>query len=73
MTNVKEGDRIELVYTDDPYTKLRHGDRGTVLRVSEVPFDPRVSYQLMVRWDSGSRLSLIIPPDDYKVLRDEKL
>ncbi len=31
------GDRVELVATDDPYTRLRPGDRGTVTRVRDLP------------------------------------
>jgi hypothetical protein len=31
------GDRVELVFTNDPYTQLRVGDCGTVSGVREVP------------------------------------
>lgn len=48
------GDRVELVHTDDEYTLLEPGARGTVALVSDVPW-PTVH----VRWDDGSTLSLI--------------
>jgi hypothetical protein len=45
------GDRVALVRTDDPDTRLRPGDQGTVTR-----WDPRHG-QLDVKWDSCSTLS----------------
>ena len=47
------GDRVALVATDDPGTRLRPGDQGTVTR-----WDPRHG-QLDVKWDSGSTLSML--------------
>ena len=52
------GDRIALVFTADPYTKLQPGDEGTVTRCDE-NFD-----QLSVRWDSGSTLSMLLSSGD---------
>ena len=49
----QRGDRIALVGTDDPGTRLRRGDQGTVTR-----WDPAQG-QLHVRWDSGSTLSML--------------
>ena len=47
------GDRVALVATDDPHTRLRPGDQGTVLR-----WDP-AQQQLDIKWDSGSTLSML--------------
>ena len=47
------GDRIALVHTDDPDTRLRPGDQGTVIW-----WDPAQG-QLHIRWDSGSTLSML--------------
>ena len=52
------GDRIALVATDDPGTRLRPGDQGTVTR-----WDPAHG-QLDVRWDSGSTLSMLLDDGD---------
>ena len=49
----QRGDRIALVGTDDPGTRLRPGDQGTVTR-----WDPAQG-QLHIRWDSGSTLSML--------------
>ena len=52
------GDRIALVATDDPHTRLRPGDQGTVTR-----WDPAHG-QLDVNWDSGSTLSMLLDDGD---------
>jgi hypothetical protein len=52
------GDRVELVFTDDPHTRLRPGDRGTVTGITRIPSDPPEA-QVHVAWDSGSTLSLL--------------
>jgi hypothetical protein len=46
-------DRVALVATDDPDTRLRPGDQGTVTR-----WDPAQG-QLHIRWDSGSTLTML--------------
>ena len=51
--NWRRGDRVALVRTDDPDTRLRPGDRGTVVR-----WDPTQG-QLHIRWDSGSTLTML--------------
>jgi len=63
----KRGDRVELVWTSDPATVLRSGDRGTVTRTTVDPFDR--SDTIWVDWDSGSRLALIAGTGDaWKVV-----
>lgn len=47
------GSRIELIYMDDPYTKLRPGTKGTVTNVDPLG-------DLEVDWDNGSRLKVIL-------------
>jgi hypothetical protein len=55
------------VFTDDPYTHLRPGDRGTITSVRDHP-----ERMIEVDWDSGSALSILpdagdrirkLPPD----------
>jgi hypothetical protein len=48
------GDRVELVATNDPYTRLRAGDRGTVTSVSDSP-EPTID----IAWDNGSTLAIL--------------
>jgi hypothetical protein len=56
----RRGDRIALVSTDDPYTRLRPGDEGTV-----AGWDPAHG-QLLVDWDSGSSL-IMLPGEGDRV------
>ena len=48
------GDRVELVATNDPYTRLRPGDRGTVTNVTDRP-EPTID----IAWDNGSTLAIL--------------
>jgi hypothetical protein len=52
------GARVALVHTDDPYTWLRPGDQGTVVRHDET------TGTVDVNWDSGSRLSMCLDAGD---------
>ena len=48
------GDRVELVATNDPYTRLRPGDRGTITSVADRP-EPTID----IAWDNGSTLAIL--------------
>lgn len=48
----RPGDRVRLVAIDDPYTRLRPGDVGTVRRVDDAG-------TVHVTWDSGSTLGIV--------------
>ena len=52
------GQRVALVYTDDPHTELRPGDEGTV-----VGHDEHTS-TVDIGWDCGSRLSMCLDAGD---------
>lgn len=54
----RSGQRIVLVHTDDPFTDLRPGDKGTV-----TAFDPH-QQMVAVSWDSGSELSMCLDAGD---------
>ena len=59
------GDRIKLVTTDDPYTRLKSGDEGTVTFVGP---EQDGGIQIGVKWDMESRLSMIIPTDEIEII-----
>jgi hypothetical protein len=48
------GDRVELIATTDLYTRLRPGDRGTVVNAADHP-EPSID----IRWDDGSTLAIL--------------
>ena len=51
-----KGTRVELVYMNDPYTKLQPGDRGTVTMVDSLG-------TVFVDWDCGSGLGVAYGED----------
>ena len=53
------GTRVELVSMDDPYTKLKAGDQGTVRRVDDIG-------SVFIRWDNGSALAAVYGEDVIK-------
>ncbi len=52
-----EGSRIELVSMDDPYSKLKVGDKGTVKFVDDVG-------TVHITWDNGSSLGACVLDGD---------
>ena len=56
--NYQRGDRIVLVHTSDPHTRLIPGTAGTV-----TGYNARLS-QLAVAWDDGSTLSMLLNDGD---------
>lgn len=56
-----KGTRVELVTMDDPYSKLRPGDRGTVEMVDDIG-------TIFVQWDCGSGLGVAYGVDSIKKL-----
>ena len=57
----KEGVRVELVSMDDPYTKLKKGDKGTVIHVDDAG-------GVHIKWDSGSMLAALLGVDIIKII-----
>jgi hypothetical protein len=60
--------RIELVYTDDQYTKLKAGDKGCL---NSERLDPFNVIQFCIKWDNGSNLMLIAGVDQFKFIDEE--
>jgi Domain of unknown function (DUF4314) len=65
------GKRIRLIFTNDPYTRLKTGDMGTITYASELPSRVGGERQLWVSWDSGSNLAMIEGKDFYEILEVE--
>ena len=59
-----KGTRVELVKMDDPYTKLRPGDKGTVNYVDDVG-------GIHINWDSGSTLAAVWGEDKIKLITED--
>ena len=56
-----KGARVELVYMNDPYTKLKSGDRGTVSFVDDIG-------TVFVKWDNGSGLGVAYGEDTIRTI-----
>ena len=54
------GDRVRLIATDDPYTRLTTGATGTVTSVRQ-NFD---GLSVGVKWDDGSTLAMLTDAGD---------
>lgn len=55
------GNRVELVRMDDPYSRLRPGNRGTVEFVDDTG-------TIFCRWDCGSSLGIVYGADVIRKL-----
>lgn len=61
-----QGTRVELVNMDDPYSKLKPGDRGTVKAVDD-------GGTIHVAWDCGSGLGIAYGEDSCRKLTEKEL
>lgn len=55
------GTRVELISMDDPYSKLKLGDRATVRGVDDAG-------NILCEWDCGSTLNLILGVDEFRIV-----
>ena len=67
---LEPGDRIVLLHMDDPYSAVRMGTKGTLVKIVKVPFD--MGYQYSVKWDDGSTLDLLPETDSWVLATDVK-
>lgn len=56
-----KGCRVELLHMDDPYSKLKHGDKGTVIGVDDIG-------TIHVSWDCGSSIGVAYGEDSCRKL-----
>lgn len=55
------GTRVALVSMSDPYSRLKPGDRGTVIHVDDIG-------TVFVDWDCGSGLGVVYSEDWIRIL-----
>lgn len=56
-----KGTRVELVYMDDPYTKLTPGLKGTVRFIDDMG-------TIFIDWDNGSGLGVVYGVDSIRII-----
>jgi len=67
VTDTLIGKRVMLVSTNDPYTRLRYGDEGTVKHIDHYG-------TVFVAWDTGSTLGLVEEAGDrFIVIADDEV
>ena len=49
---------------------LKPGDRGTVVDVSELPYEDK-PFMVWVLWDSNSRITVLEGNNDYRMVYDD--
>ena len=62
---LQPGDRVSLVNTSDPYTKLKPGTLGTIRYIDGLS-------TIHVEWEDGSNLGLVAEEDTFHLLLDTK-
>lgn len=61
----RPGGRVKLLQPlDDPYSKLKEGDEGTISHIDDMK-------TIHVKWDNGSTLGLIPEVDHYQILSED--
>ena len=56
-----KGTRVELISMDDPYSKLKPGDLGTVEFVDNIG-------TIHISWDCGSGLGIVYGEDRIRII-----
>jgi len=59
------GRRVRIIRLEDPYTRLKSGDEGTISYIDD-------SGSIFVDWDSGSKLALLPDLDEYEFIDSER-
>jgi len=62
---VKVGDRVELLFINDTWTKLQKGDKGTICKI-----DNDGDSLIWIDWDNGEYLALLEGIDKFKVVKE---
>lgn len=58
-----KGTRVQLLYMNDPYTKIEPGTKGTVDCVDDTG-------TIHINWDNGSHLGVVYGEDSCRKIED---
>ena len=61
----KVGDRVQIIFMNDTWTRLKTGDKGTVFKVEKSPDETLI----WVDWDNGEKLALLEGIDEFKIVK----
>jgi hypothetical protein len=65
-SKVKVGDRVELLFINDTWTRLDKGSKGTVFKID----DTQSERVIWIRWENGETLALLEGIDKYKIIKE---
>ena len=60
--NLQVGDRIELIETNDTWSKIEKGSKGTITKIDAE------QELIWIDWDNGEKLALLEGIDRYKII-----
>jgi len=55
------GDRVKLIFTSDPHTRLKAGDQGVIRFIDSLR-------TVHVKWDNGSNLGMVPGEDAFTIM-----
>lgn len=61
---VEIGDRVQIIFINDTWTRLKTGDKGTVFKVEKSPCETLI----WVNWDNREKLALLEGIDKFKII-----
>ena len=62
---VKVRDRVQIIFMNDTWTRLKAGDKGTVFKVEKSSDETLI----WVDWDNGEKLALLEGIDEFKIVK----
>jgi len=66
---IKIGDRVRLIQSDNKFMLLKSGDLGTVWDITTFSLmDEQQVRQIWIRWDNNSRLALLEGIDSFELV-----
>ena len=66
---IKIGDRVRLIHSDNKFMLLKSGDLGTVWDITTFSLmDEQQIRQIWIRWDNNSRLALLEGIDSFEIV-----
>ena len=66
---IKIGERVRLIHSDNKFMLLKSGDLGTVSDITTFSLmDEQQIRQIWIRWDNNSRLALLEGIDSFELL-----
>ena len=66
---IKIGDRVRLIHSDNKFMLLKSGDLGTVWDITTFSLmDEQQVRQIWIRWDNNSRLALLEGIDSFEIV-----